>query len=92
MKKVKVFKVTFTTERHDGSSQKLVYKDWDEYKAKATDITPPNPSVCVVAEDIVSASQYACEHFDEIASEFDQRFRFFTGIESVVEMYPEVLC
>lgn len=92
MKKLKVFKVTFTTERQDEPSKKLVCKDWEEYKEKTTYITPPNPSVYVVAEDIISASQYACEHFDEIASGFDQRFRFLTGIESVVEMYSEVLC
>lgn len=92
MKKLKVFKVTFTTGRQDEPSKKLVCKDWEEYKEKSAYITPPNPGVCVVAEDIVSASQYACEHFDEIASEFDQRFRFLTGIESVIEVNPEVLC
>ena len=92
MKKFKLFRVTFTTERHDGPAKKLICKDWEEYKEKLPPVDAPNPSVQVVAEDIISAAQYACEHFDEIASEFDQRYKFLTGIESVIEVYSEVLC
>ena len=92
MKKVKLFRVLFNTESHEGSLKKPIYNTWDEYKEKGTIMHGPDPAVNVVAEDITGAIQFVCEHFDEIADTFNQKDRFLVSIGSVSEIEHEALC